>query len=184
MTVLNEIEDRLSIISEMIDDFLEKGNMLVGTQSFLSDLQSVAGVEKKVDELKVILSTGSTVAKEGYAVVSWVVDEPREGGLKKEAFDKAIPSKTLDQAGYDAVYEALVSFFSIVNNPEVPVEVHSDNQTIVRQLNAEISCPVKLLNKRTNIMELVAELPVEIRFIWKPYCSTEGMKLAKETIYI
>jgi len=181
MTCLpGETEERLRVISEMVEDFLNTRDMMVTTQQFLLDILSISDIrqEKPTKTPKLIISTDASITKNpgGTAFVGIVINMP---GNRLQSFVKRVPSTTSNQAEYDAIYEGITTAFGFNNNPNMDVEVHSDSQMAVKQLRNEMNCnDEKLVNKRDNILELVKTLPVKVDFIWKPRCSTDAMKLA------
>jgi ribonuclease HI len=187
-------QERLDVICEMIEDQL-KFDMLVSSQNFLVDLLSVGRPEKEKSEdfsrrgqtqqkqQKIIISTDASISENpgGIAAVGIVFDQPDQD---THSFSKYVPSKTSNQAEYDAIYEGLVTFFNLNNNPGMPVEVRSDSQIAIRQLNEEMKCrSEELIKKRDAIWELTEALPVEVEFVWRPRCSTPSMKLADKLAY-
>lgn len=129
-------------------------------------------------EEKVIISCDASITKNpgGDAAVGFVIECP---GSKTLKISKGTPSRTNNQAEYDAVYEALTTLFDLKNNLSYPVEVRSDSKLVIRQLNGEWQCNDKDLDRRRKIiLELVNQLPVEIKFVWFPRNSTPALKLA------
>lgn len=134
----------------------------------------------KMQEEKIIISCDAsiTVNPGGDASVGFVIEHPDSETLK---ISKAVPSKTINQAEYDAVYEGLTTLFNLRNNTDLPVEVRSDSKLVIKQLNGEWQCKdQKLENKRQLIKELVKQLPTKITFVWLPRNSTPGLKLAND----
>jgi len=176
--MIDDSKERLSVIFDMAARALKENDMLLSTAQLLKDIQSVTNFSPDNSNPKVILSVDASITKNpgGKAVVAWVVEVPGEQPFSESKF---VPSKTSNQAEYDAIYEGLVTFFALRNNPGIPVEVHSDSQIAVYQLNNQISCQDEtLVRKKDNILELVTALPVNVTFVWRPRCSTNALKLA------
>jgi hypothetical protein len=177
---MSEEKKRLEIIYEMIEERMNNQDMLMTTFWFLIDVMKVTGCHAKEKEKKIVLSACGEFVEGGAAVVGWAVNK---SGEEPRVDAKLVPSKKANQVGYDAIYESLVSFFGMINNPGIPVEVHSSHKTTVAVLNAEIgSVDETLTTKKENILELVANLPVGIKFVWKPEESTNGMKLTHDAV--
>ena len=133
---------------------------------------------KAVQKDKVIISCDASVKENpgGPAAVGIVIQYKKNDPMEISTLTKAT---TNNQAEYDAVYVGLKDFFSIINNPGMPVEVRSDSRLVVQQLKRVMNCNDKVLEtKRDLILELISELPVEINFVWRPRNSTPELKLA------
>lgn len=112
----------------------------------------------------------------GPSSIGFVIRKP---GDKPIGMSKSSPATTNNQAEYDAIYEGLSTFFNLNNHPTCKVEVRSDSQLIVNQLNGEIQCQDKSLVKRRDaIKAFIDALPVKVEFRWKPRNSTADLREA------
>jgi hypothetical protein len=190
----NELESRLDTILAMIDEYL-KNDMLVSTRNLLLNMRAIASVEREEKEAecseessepqrketpKIVISTGS---HENYTcrltTVAWIVEWPSK---QPQTYRKEVPLE-VENADYDVIYEALVSFFNTMVDPGMSVEICNDNQLTICHLNNEVErLEDKLINKRNNILEVVKHLPVDISFTWRPKNSTKAMKLVHEMV--
>jgi ribonuclease H / adenosylcobalamin/alpha-ribazole phosphatase len=135
----------------------------------------------KMTEDKIYISCDAsiTVNPGGDAAVGFVIEHPDRETLK---ISKAVRSNTINQAEYDAIYEAITTLFNLRNNTHLmPVEIRSDSKLIIKQLKGEWKCKdEKLERKRQAILELVNQLPARIEFKWFPRNSTPALKLAND----
>lgn len=183
---MSEKQERLDIISEVVSDALQKhgANLTVRTYNLLSDILSISAPEGFISEKKMILSCDASITKNpgGRAAVGVVIEDFTERHKAKPAnleVGQLTPSKTNNQAEYDAIYFGLTTLFGLHNNPGYPVEVRSDSQIVINQLKNTNNCnDKKLINKRDLIWQLAESLPVEIRWVWRPRNSTSAMKIA------
>jgi len=191
----NEKQERLKAIIEIVNTALEEVSlsyrpMLVSTQDLLLSIREAAGGEKKksinipaAKKEKIVIScdgsiNGNTNTPDRKAAVAALVECP---GKPDMPIVRASRAKTINQVEYEAVYNALVSFFGLVNRPKFDIEMRSDSQIVVGQLNKEMKCNDETLqNKRDAILELVEGLPVRVSFIWRPRCSTRALEWADE----
>lgn len=182
------MQQRLSALVQMINDELENKEMLVSTQNFLCKLRTVA--EGKEDKVKVeepkpaqypehvIISCDASIKNNpgGPAAVGFVIQDRDK---KAQPFAVPTPSKTNNQAEYDAIYEGIKTFINLCNNPLSLIEIRSDSQVIVNQLNGVMVCRDPTLAKRKeSILELAQALPVPVQFVWRPRNSTPELELA------
>jgi hypothetical protein len=77
---------------------------------------------------------------------------------------------------------ALTSFFGLVNNTDVPIEVRTDNQEVIESIRN-----FHVIEKDTNpklyyLMEFLQSLPVKINFTWTPIYGNKSIKLAEDLI--
>lgn len=185
-TDLLEMKDRLASIEEMVGRLLdEKKDMLLSTQEVLLKIRAIAkgnSLEVSVPSTNepdhIIISCDASIKQNpgGPSSVGFVIQVP---GKKDLSIARPVPAKTNNQAEYDAVYLSLVTLFDLNNRPSAEVEVRSDSQLVIRQLNGEIECKdPTLLKKRDLIRELVAQVPVTVKFVWRPRNSTPQLELA------
>ena len=185
-----EYKDRLNIIREMIGDKLDNlsSNMLVSTQSFLYDLLDVASPTCITSSEATPKVTVSTMSNDWNgldpAPLSWIAVNISRPQISDHFFVRIVPNKNTEHASaYDAIYEGLTSLFDLVNNPNLPVEIHCDNQFVVRQLNNEIGVRDKaLLNKQESVISLIKDLPVKVAVKWQPAVSTPIMKAMRNIL--
>lgn len=193
MPTKRELQKRLQAIADLIEEpFYHKWPMLASTLRLLINIQEVLGekpcegtdILDKEEELitkeldHVILSCDASTKKNpgGPSSVAFVIREP---GKKPQAIARPSPATSSNQAEYDAIYEALTTYFNLINNPGCKVEVRSDSKLAVYQLNGDMKCRDKdLERKRDLILELVKALPVPIEFIWLPRNSTTDLATA------
>lgn len=185
-----EAEIRLGSIAEIIDQaFVNKRPMLLSTAQILEQLYSIAtSTEEQIEGMDrtikptdhIIISCDASVKVNpgGPSSVGVVIQFPDK---RDDALEVAriVPATSSNQAEYDAVYFGLTTLMAIRNNPGCTIEVRSDSQIVVKQLNGEMKCnDEKLKMRRDIIRELVGNLPVEVRFNWRPRNSTPELKLA------
>lgn len=194
MTTKKELQRRLNTITEMIEErFRHRTDMLASTMNLLINLREVAqGKElkqkpqkvKKAEELaasttdRVIISCDASIKENpgGPSSVGFVI---RKGNDKPISMSKNSPATTNNQAEYDAIYEGLTTFFHLNNNPLCAVEVRSDSQLVVNQLNGEMKCQdASLTRRRDTILEFVRVLPVPVVIKWLPRNSTPDLQQA------
>jgi ribonuclease HI len=181
---LQEATARLDAIVEMIDR-----NLHAGTSLLLLQIKSVAlGIEddlgdsrllmvKPHDHIIVSCDASVKVNPGGPAAVGVVVQFP--GGEKNLELCQGTPATSNNQAEYDAIYFALMTLTNLKNNLGKKIEIRSDSQLTIRQLNGEMKCQeAKLQKRRDLILELVENLPAEVEFTWRPRNSTPELKLA------
>ena len=126
----------------------------------------------------VIISCDASIKNNpgGPSAIGFVIREPGKKTLK---VSNASMATTNNQAEYDAVYEALRTFFNLCNHPGCEVEVRSDSQLVINHLNGEAKCQDPILEKkRKGIIEFIEALPVPIKFVWKPRNSTKDLQQA------
>lgn len=191
---------RLEVISEMIDQsFRKKQSMLLSTAHLLERIQSIAlGIENDVDDTTVeakptpvkpikhiIMSCDASIKKNpgGPASVGVVIELPKsvepDADMRRLEIAQRAPSTSSNQAEYDAIYFGLTSLMNLRNNPGCEIEVRSDSQLAVRQLNGEVKCNDEELKRRRDVIrEYVQSLPVPVKFVWRPRNSTPELELA------
>lgn len=97
-----------------------------------------------------------------------------------------ISRKTNNQAEYDAVYNGLTHLQMLGPRPKYHtpiIEIQSDSQLVVNQLNNTFGCNDEILLKKRNSVWEVAEqvelkFGAKIYFKWYPRCSTPELKQA------
>lgn len=189
---MDEGLERLNAISEMIDVALGSGQpMLVSTEKLLQRIQAVAlGTDETLPsrhtappmdhiviscDASITENPGGTVAVG--AIVEWPTGHPNTVPMQ---IQRVMPkSNTNNQGEYDAVYTALTSLMNLHNNPGCEIEVRSDSKLVVDQLNGKMKCNDDQLKRRRDIiLELVENLPVPVRFVWRPRNSTPALTQA------
>lgn len=186
-----EALQRLLAIDELCQKALTNGRpMLTYEWDLLRQIQHIAqagegDIPVKISEAQpqlldhIILSCDASITKNpgGQVAVGAVIQYKDEDPI--EMFRKIRKSNTNNQGEYDAIYFGLTQLMTLKNNPGCPVVVHSDSKLVVDQLNKKIACKdEKLLRKRDNILELIAELPVPVYIEWRPRNSTAALELA------
>jgi len=194
MPTKKELQRRLNTIAEMIEErFRNKRDMLASSMNLLVSIREVAKgreLEKKpkamqkAEELssstpnKVVISCDASIKENpgGPSSVGFVI---RPQGDKPTVIGRPSPATSNNQAEYDAVYEALTTYFNLNNNPVCVVEVRSDSKLVIGQLNGDMKCHDKdLARRRDLILEYVKALPVPISFVWMPRNSTDDLAAA------
>jgi ribonuclease HI len=187
----SEANTRLATIIEMIDRALLCDPMMNTTERLLRNISAVAqgADEVIVNEIRppkldhIIISCDASIKENpgGPSAVGAVIQWANRGVDNQDPLiiSQQSPATTNNQAEYDAIYTALTNLMSLHNNPGVMIEVRSDSQLVIKQLNKEIECHDKDLQRRRDaIQELVRELPVPVTFVWRPRNSTPELKLA------
>lgn len=194
MPTKKELQRRLDTIAEMIEErFRTREDMLARTMRLLISIREVAKGKDLKDKPKVldeaekletlavdhvIISCDASIKENpgGPSSVGFVIRQPDE---KPMIIGKMSPAKSNNQAEYDAIYEALTTYFNLKNNPGCTVEVRSDSKLVVDQLNGDMKCHDKdLARRRDLIREYVKALPVPINFVWMPRNSTPDLTAA------
>lgn len=175
-------QDKLDTIVEYIDRILSLSSPL-----FLLEIKAIAlGQELNLNETllkkekiqKIIISCDASIKKNpgGPSSVGIVISRPGEKSLE---LAQGTPATSNNQAEYDAIYYGITSLIDLHNVPQFPIEVRSDSQLAIKQLNGEMKCNDESLQKRKEIiLELVKNLPTEVKFVWRPRNSTPELKLA------
>ena len=177
-----EAKDRLDAIKELIEKNLDSRSPVL-----LLELRSIAnGTEEEEDlsnllkvdqENKIIISCDASIKVNpgGPSSVGVVI----EGHGNRLELSQGSPATSNNQAEYDAIYFGLTTLMNLSNNPGKSIEVRSDSQLVIRQLNGDIKCnDEKLAKRRDIILELVKVLPVPVSFQWRPRNSTPELKQA------
>lgn len=198
MPTKKELQKRLDTVCELVEEpFRQQQPMLAHMMRLLINIREVVkgrelfkknGSAKKVldkeeelsakEQSHIILSCDASIKKNpgGPSSIAFVIRKP---GEKILVMAKHSPATSNNQAEYDAVYEALTTFFNLTNNPGCKVEVRSDSRLAINQLNGEMKCHDKDLRRRRDlILEFVRALPVPIDFVWMPRNSTADLKTA------
>jgi ribonuclease HI len=184
-----EANDRLAAIAEYCDRVLGSGSpMLVQTQITLEYIKAVATAAEENFHMgppighvfdHIILSCDASIKKNpgGPASVGFVVQFPDE--RKPLQRGQGCNSTTNNQAEYDAIYFGLTTLMNLHHNPGCEIEVRSDSRICIQQLNGEIACNEPELQRRRDLIhELVAVLPVQVVFVWRPRNSTPELRQA------
>lgn len=189
------LETRLKTIINMIDEsFNENKPVMLHTAKLISDLREVASGDKEIKKDEhidktieiaaqrtikhVIISCDASIKINpgGPASVGVVIEQNKKKDLELVRHSK---SNTNNQAEYDAIYFGLTCFLNVCNNPQALIEIRSDSQVIVSQLNGEMKCHDQVLKqKRDSIWKLAKACPSPIKFEWRPRNSTPGLKKA------
>ena len=127
----------------------------------------------------VIISCDASITENpgGKVAVGVVIEYKQEEPLETSMI---IPkSNTNNQGEYDAVYFGLTQLMDLKNNPGCEIEVRSDSQLVVNQLNGKVRCNDPILKKKRDIiLELIAALPVPVSVQWRPRNSTKALEQA------
>lgn len=127
----------------------------------------------------VIISCDASITENpnGKVAVGVVIEFKNEKPI--ELFRKVKKSNTCNQGEYDAVYYGLTQLMALKNNPGCEIEVRSDSQLVVNQLNGKWKCnDPELKRRRDSVLELVESLPVPVSFQWRPRNSTPALEQA------
>lgn len=186
----SEKQMRLFAINEMIDEYLNSDiPILSKTHSFLEKIQQVTlGIETEssVTEINPVLQNTITVYTsscflenpEICSSIGYIIDfnDSKQMNINNGRFSRA---KTTNQAKYDSIYFSLTTLYDLSSgiNISKPINVVSDDITVVQQLNGEQECEdEKLKHKRDLILSLTEEFQnTSIVFSWKPKDSTSEL---------
>ena len=185
-----EVVQRLAAIEELCKRTLTSGRPMLNYEyDLLRQIKSIASCDdepfQRISEMKpqplehVIISCDASVTKNpgGQVAVGAVIEYKDEPPV--ECFRRIKKSKTNNQGEYDAIYFGLTQLFGLKHNPGCLVEVRSDSKLVVEQLNMRICCNDETLRKkRDNILELIENVPVPVRIVWRPRNSTPALTQA------
>jgi ribonuclease HI len=187
--------DRLDAIKEMVElAIVSDKNMSVNMKILLERISAVA--QGKEDELQeevisvkldhIIISCDASITKNpgGQASIAFCIQDPN----REENFvqSKKLPNyiSTSNAAEYAAIYEAIATLLNVNYIPRHHVEIRSDSQLVIRQLQGKYKCnDENLAAKRDAILELLMDLPAfepgkpSFSFVWRPRCSTPELRL-------
>jgi ribonuclease HI len=175
---------RLEAIQNLISDYIASGkDMLMSTQRLLNDILDIIGdkqmdeapIEEEEQEQKIIISCDASTKTNpgGPAAVGVFIRFP-DG--KTTSFSKGTPANTNNEAEYDAIYEALLSFANLLNRPKHSIVVRSDSQLVVKQLRGDYKINNEILQRKNDsIHELARALPVPVEIEWHPRNSTPDL---------
>jgi ribonuclease HI len=186
---------RLQAVSDYIDRIFDEGRpMLTSTAGTLLYVQAIClgteteyGMSKQttIKLFPIIISCDASIKVNpgGPSSVGVVIDMPEHvesiKSKRKLEIAQKTPATSNNQAEYDAVYFGLTTLMDLKNNPGCKVEVHSDSQLVIRQINGDMKCKDESLKKRRDInRELIQTLPLEVELLWKPRNSTPGLEMA------
>jgi ribonuclease HI len=191
---LEEARGRLEAIQEAIQTTLDSGTpMLTSTYDFLHMLLDITQPESawkissyqppisKNKDLKpnhIILSCDASITKNpgGEVAVGVVVEWPKNSPNTKTGYSQRTRSTTNNQGEYDAIYIGISNLMNLHNNPGCELEVRSDSKLVIDQLTGKSKCnDPELQRRRDLILELIASLPVPVRFVWRPRNSTPAL---------
>jgi ribonuclease HI len=148
------------------------------TESFsLENIQDrMSNKEESIDLIVVSCDASITKNPGGEVAVGFVIRFPKEDRLKTIKLSKRTPSRSNNEGEYDAIYEALVHLFNMINTPKHPIEVRSDSQLVVKQLIGEwrINEP-SLRRKAQSIHELVSATKYPVKMRWMRRNSTPDL---------
>jgi len=173
-------KEQLDTISDMCHQALTDKNISVKTQMLLMHIIQVAGgpdYTENVPEFKevksehTIISCDASITKNpgGIAAVGVVIETPQT--YMKIA--QGSSATTSPQAEYDAIYFALeaLSTLTVVD----PIEIRSDCQVVIQQLKGEMNCNDPQLQRRRDLI-LERTKNLNVKFVWRPRNSTEGLR--------
>lgn len=187
---LDEAMQRLNTVVEMCTTALNGGRPMLNYEyDLLRQIRSVADCSDepvmRISDIvpenpinHVIISCDASITENpgGQVAVGAVIEYKNDPPME---IYRRTKSKTNNQGEYDAIYMGLTQLFSLKHNPGCPVEVRSDNKLAIDQLNGKIACrDQKLQAKKQRILELVKQLPVPIKFEWRPRNSTAALTKA------
>jgi ribonuclease HI len=174
----NEIRDRLVAIKELVERHLNSLAPMILYDVYAQEEEwGEHQLVKKPAAPKVIISCDASIKVNpgGPSAVGVVIEI---NGAKLQLSQGSVATSN-NQAEYDAIYFGLTTLMTLHNNAQLTVEVRSDSQLVIRQLNGDIKCnDEKLQRKRDLILEYVKQLPVPVEFVWRPRNSTPELKLA------
>lgn len=191
---------KLQAIESLISDFLaSKTDMLLSTKNLLDKVLDIISYQEDIDnkeesmtdenketkeiktsekkeDKKIVISCDASIKTNpgGPASVGVVIRFPDQKAPIKLA--KVVPSKTNNEAEYDAVYEGLSILANTVNTPRFPIVVMSDSQLVVKQLQGIYKINEETLQRKfESIHALAAKIPALISIEWRPRNSTPDL---------
>jgi ribonuclease HI len=195
---IEELEERLRLIYESALDALayHASSLSRPVANEFKRINEIANLEKEIDDIikdlsnisnkdhcpddKIIISCDASITKNpgGDAAVGFVIRFPEKEEIPEIKMSRRTPSKTNNEAEYDAVYEGLVTLFN-KHTPLYPVEVRSDSMLVVRQLNGTYkSNKPELSRKAQSIHELVRATGHPVTIEWRERNSTPDLMSA------
>jgi len=152
-------------------------------------LRFSVGKPKAVEHEVCIVSCDASIKKNpgGPAAVGIVIDMPGSAN-PRQAISRFTPANTNNEAEYDAVYESLGQLARLVASCMrfKRIEIHSDSQLVVKQLNGLYKCSIpRLARRKETTLEKLKELTdipgfPEVEIKWYPRNSTDGLKEAND----
>jgi len=181
-----ELEDRLEEIFNLVSDYEASGkDYAMSIQKLFNQIKALA--EEKVMEAtpvtkedvteKIIISCDASITKNpgGIASAAYVIAAP---GKAKVMGGRKTPSKTINEAEYDAIYEGLQRL-ALEGRVLNPIVVYSDSKLVVSQLSGKWKINLDTLkNKCQSVHALAAKIGVPVEIRWAPRNSTEDLKNA------
>jgi ribonuclease HI len=193
-----ELEERLRLIYESALDALAYHSLSLSQSVYreFKRLSEISDLEKSIEDIlkltsnvsnkdhcpddKIIISCDASITKNpgGNASVGFVIRFPKQEKIEEVKLAKRTPSKTNNEAEYDAVYEALVALFNRTT-PKFPIEIRTDSLLVANQLNGvcKMSKP-ELARKAASIHELINTSGALVTVQWRERNSTPDLTSA------
>ena len=183
---MDNASDKLDLISNMIEEYREDNDILLSTNKFfnklidiINDREIIMPPKKELEHI--IISCDASIKQNpgGPASIGYVVQFPTSWQQKNHEMAAIVKANTNNLAEYTAVYMALTTLMDLNNNPKCKIEIRTDSQLVVKQIQGNIACNNEQLKiKRDCIRELIANLPIEVELKWRPRNSTPELEQA------
>lgn len=193
-----ELEERLRLIYESALDALAYHDGFLTkpiTNEFLRIAQ-ISNLEERMDDIikftanvtnkdhcpddKIVISCDASITKNpgGNSAVGFVIRFPKSEEIPEISMSRRTPSRSNNEAEYDAVYEALVTLFN-KHTPMFPIEIRTDSMLVANQLNgiAKSNKP-ELTRRALSIHELINASGALVTIEWRRRNSTPDLKSA------
>jgi ribonuclease HI len=189
---MNNAQDKLQVIIDLIEEYyLSQPDIFLSTKEFLDNILNVAQGRdfkllpklKELDHIIISCDALSVTNPEGFASIGCVIEFPKNHKLSRPPIEIAMKTKdtTTNLAEYTAISTGLLSLMNLFNNPGCEIEIRSNSQLAIKQLKNEIECiDEKLKAKRNGIWELLKQIYVPVKFIWRPKNSSLALQKAND----
>lgn len=177
MNLPNEAEEKLQVLTDMLEEAIKEKTVLYSTHLLFKDMLSVIEAPKRKQEDKTAIYVDYILLDQG-ANISWFLHSAQ----KSYSGSTFVPSEDSDEASLDSIYTVLTTTILDYNNA---IRFHLPNRKMVKFLNQEIQCTKEsTIRKRDSVLNLIKDMNLEdkVSFCWRPSNSTRGMKKARQKL--